>query len=101
MTERYVFRLFVTGQSPRSRNAAAILRDLCEDELRGRSEYTIIDVLEHPQLAEDERVLATPMLVKVLPLPSQRIIGDLSSRATLLLHLGLSHGGAEQRGDAK
>jgi circadian clock protein KaiB len=63
------------------------LRRICEDELKGRYELQIIDVMTQPQLAEDEKILATPTLIKQLPLPLRRVIGDLSDREKVLLGL--------------
>ena len=83
----YVLRLFVTGTSPRTEIAVANLRRICEQELRGRYELQVIDVLEQPQLAEDEKVLATPTLIKQLPPPLRRVIGDLSDKDKVLLGL--------------
>jgi len=65
----------------------ANLRRICEQELRGRYELQVIDVLEQPQLAEDEKVLATPTLIKQLPPPLRRVIGDLSDKDKVLLGL--------------
>jgi circadian clock protein KaiB len=87
--ERYLLKLYVTGQTPRSLRATANLRRLCEEELGGRYEMVVIDVLERPQLAEDDKILATPTVVKELPLPIRRIIGDLSDSERVLLGLDL------------
>jgi circadian clock protein KaiB len=83
----YLLKLYVTGQTPRAQRAIANLRRLCKEELEGRYEIEIIDVLEHPQLAETDRVLATPTLIKQLPPPLRRVIGDLSNRDKVLLGL--------------
>jgi circadian clock protein KaiB len=85
--ERYLLKLYITGQSPRAERAIANLRRLCKEDLDGRYEIEIIDVLEHPQLAEDDRILATPTLIKQLPPPLRRVIGDLSNRDKVLLGL--------------
>lgn len=81
--------LFITGQTQRSDRAIINLHQLCEEELNGKCELSIIDVLEQPQVAEDEKILATPTLVKELPLPLRRVIGDLSNRDKVLLSLDL------------
>jgi circadian clock protein KaiB len=86
---KFVFKLFVTGQSPRSQRAVANLRRLCEEELRDAYDLDVIDVLERPQAAEDARILATPTLVKEFPLPARRVIGDLSDPGQVLLGLDL------------
>ena len=67
--------------------AVANLRRICEQELQGRYELQVIDVLEQPQLAEDEKILATPTLIKQLPPPLRRVIGDLSDKDKVLLGL--------------
>jgi circadian clock protein KaiB len=85
----YLLKLYVTGQTPRSRRAIENLRRICEEELRGQYEMHVIDVLERPQLAEDEKILATPTVVKELPMPIRRIIGDLSDAEKVLLGLDL------------
>ena len=77
----------MTGKTPRAEKAIANLRRICEEELRGQYELNIIDVLEHPQLAEDEKILATPTLIKRLPPPLRRVIGDLSDKEKVLLGL--------------
>lgn len=80
----YVLKLFVTGTSPRAEIAIQNLRRICETELNGEYELEVIDVLEHPQRAEDERILATPTLIKSLPPPLRRVIGDLSDSQKVL-----------------
>jgi circadian clock protein KaiB len=89
----YVIKLYVTGQTPRSGRAIDNLRRLCEEELQGQYDLVVIDVLERPQLAEDEKILATPTVVKELPLPIRRIIGDLSDSERVLLGLDLHPSG--------
>ena len=84
---QYLLKLYVTGKTPKAEAAIANLRRICDDELRGSYELQIIDVLEQPQLAEDDRVLATPTLIKRLPPPLRRVIGDLSDKHKVLLGL--------------
>jgi len=79
----------VTGATPRTQLAVANLRRICEAELANECDLEIIDVLEHPQVAEDQRILATPTLVKHLPPPLRRVIGDLSDRDKVLFGLEL------------
>jgi circadian clock protein KaiB len=86
---RYLLKLYVTGQTPRSQRAIANLRQICEEELGGQYDMVVIDVLERPQLAEDEKILATPTVVKELPVPIRRVIGDLSDSERVLLGLDL------------
>lgn len=90
--DKYRLKLFITGQTSRSSRAVTNLRRICEEELGTEYELTIIDVLERPQLAEDERILATPTLIKEFPPPVRRIIGDLSDTKRVLLGLELQQG---------
>lgn len=86
---KYLLKLYITGHTPRSERAIANLQRICEDELGGQYEMVVIDILERPQLAEDEKILATPMLIKQLPPPLRRIIGDLSDTDRVILGLDL------------
>jgi circadian clock protein KaiB len=88
---KYLLKLFITGQTPRSSRAITNLRRICEEELGTEYDLIIIDVLEQPQLAEDEKILATPTLIKEHPPPIRRIIGDLSDTKQVLLGLELLH----------
>ena len=85
----YRLRLFITGRSSHSLRAIENLRRICERELSGSYEVEVIDVLENPRLAEDEKIMATPTLVKCQPEPTRKIIGDLSDREKVLLGLDL------------
>jgi circadian clock protein KaiB len=87
--EQYLIKLYVTGQTPRAQQAISNLRRICEQELEGQYDLIVIDVLERPQLAEDEKILATPTVVKELPQPIRRIIGDLSDTERVLVGLDL------------
>ena len=84
---KYLLKLYVTGSSARSDAAISNLRRICKDELNDCYELEIIDVAKHPELAERDRILATPTLVKQLPPPLRRVIGDLSDREKVLLGL--------------
>ncbi|MEX2571119.1 MAG: circadian clock protein KaiB [Gemmatimonadota bacterium] len=84
---KFLLKLYVTGKTPRSERAIANLRRICNEDLRGAYVLEIIDVLEQPQLAEDEKILATPTLIKRLPPPLRRVIGDLSDKEKVLLGL--------------
>jgi circadian clock protein KaiB len=88
---KYLLKLFITGQTVRSLRAITNLRRICEEGLGTEYELIIIDVLERPQLAEDEKILATPTLIRELPPPVRRIIGDLSDTNQVLLGLDLLH----------
>ena len=83
----YLLKLYVTGTSPRTQLAITNLNRICEQELQGQYKLEIIDVLENPQIAEDDRILATPTLIKQLPPPLRRVIGDLSDKDQVLLGL--------------
>lgn len=83
----YKLRLYVTGRTPHSRRALANLRRICEQDLQGSYEIEVIDVLEDPAKAEADKILATPTLVKTLPEPVRKIIGDLSDRDKVLYGL--------------
>ncbi|MBN1488145.1 MAG: circadian clock protein KaiB [Anaerolineae bacterium] len=85
--DRYILKLFITGQTPRSQYAIRTLRQVCAEELLDRYELVIIDVIEQPQLAEEYKIIATPLLVKEWPPPARRILGDLSDREKLLMLL--------------
>ena len=84
---KYILKLYVTGQTARAQTAIENLERLCREELSGEYELQVIDVLENPQLAEDDRVLATPTLIKQLPPPLRRVIGDLSDKEKVLFGL--------------
>ena len=87
--ERYVLRLYVTGMTPRSTEAFAAIKAICEERLQGRYELEVIDIYQHPQLAIDEQIIAMPTLVKLLPAPLRRLVGDLSNVERVLLGLDL------------
>jgi len=87
--EKYLLKLYITGQTARSQRAISNLRRICEEDLEGNYELEIIDLLEHPQLAEEQHILATPTVIRELPLPIRRIIGDLSDADKVLRGLDL------------
>jgi circadian clock protein KaiB len=89
---KYVLRLYVTGKTARAEQAIENLRKICDEELEGRYDVEIIDVLESPELAEEEKILATPTLIKRLPPPLRRVIGDLSQKEKVLLGLEVRTG---------
>jgi circadian clock protein KaiB len=89
MQAKFLLKLYITGRTQRSERAVRNLRKICDEELDERYEIRIIDVLERPQLAEDEKIMATPTLIKELPPPLRRIIGDLSDKDRVLLGLDL------------
>jgi circadian clock protein KaiB len=89
MQEHYVLRLYVTGMTARSRRAIENVQSICEAYLRGRYELEVIDVYQQPVLAKGDQIIAAPTLIKQLPLPLRRIIGDMSSTDRVLLGLDL------------
>lgn len=88
-TERFEFRLYVTGATPASGRAILNLKALCEEHLPGRYELVVVDVYQQPELAEGDRVVATPTLIRKLPLPLRRLVGDLSDSERTLLRLDI------------
>ena len=88
-SERYVLRLYVTGMTPRSTRAVENVRRICEEHLHGRYDLEVIDIYQQPTLAKGEQIVAAPTLVKKLPLPLRRVIGDLSNTDKVLLGLDL------------
>ena len=91
MTTRktYILKLYVAGNTPNSMRAPKTLRNILETEFLGGYALKVIDVLKNPQLAEEDKILATPTLAKILPPPVRRIIGDLSDRERVLIGLDL------------
>lgn len=87
--QKFKLLLYITGQTLRSQQVIANLNKLCQEQLKGMYELVIIDVLENPQLAEDDKIIATPTLIKNLPPPLKRIIGDLSDKEKVLLGLDI------------
>jgi circadian clock protein KaiB len=82
-------RLYVAGQSARSTAAIANLRRICDDHIPGRYEILIIDLLRNPEMAKDDQIVAIPTLVKKMPVPVRRIIGDLSATERVVVSLEL------------
>ena len=91
-------RLFIAGDSPRSRTALQNLERLCERHLPGRYNIEVIDLVKRPELAKAHQILAIPTLVRELPEPIKRVIGDLSDESKALLNLDLDALGSEQSG---
>ncbi len=86
---KYVLRLYVTGSTPRSQRAIKNIKKICEEHLEGRYELEVIDVYQQPGLAMEENIIAAPTLVKKLPAPLKKIIGDLSDIDQVLLGLNI------------
>lgn len=87
--ETWQLRLYTAGQTARSIAALANLREICEEHLAGRYTIEVVDLLERPQLAQGEQIVAIPTLVRRLPPPMRKIIGDLSNTERVLIGLDL------------
>ncbi len=87
--KEYLLRLYVTGTTLRSSRAIQSIRGICEEHLRGRYHLEVIDIYQRPALARDEQIVATPTLIRELPLPIRRLIGDLSDVERVLIGLDL------------
>ncbi len=87
--EVWNLRLYVAGQTPKSIAAFANLKKICEENLKGRYKIEVIDLLKNPQLAKGDQILAIPTLVRKLPVPVRKIIGDLSNTERVLVGLDL------------
>lgn len=87
--KKYILRLYVAGTSPQSVRAIANVKKICEEHLQGRYELQVIDLYQQPQLAQGEQIIAAPTLIKKLPLPLRRVIGDMSSAERVLVGLDL------------
>ncbi len=85
----YILRLYITGMTMRSQRAISNIKQICEQHLHGSYELEVIDLYQHPQLAAGEQIIAAPTLVKQLPLPLRRIVGDLSDTERILFGLDL------------
>ncbi|MDY6838192.1 MAG: circadian clock KaiB family protein [Thermodesulfobacteriota bacterium] len=87
--EKYVLRLFVTGQTPKSTRAISNIKEICEGHLKGRYELEVVDLYQYPKLAKGEQIIALPTLVKKLPLPIRRLVGELSDTEKVLFGLDI------------
>lgn len=92
MAAKYVLKFYVTGQTPNSIKAIGNLKDILKNGLNDICTLEVIDVLENPQLAEEDKIMATPTLIKISPEPARRIIGDLSDKKKVLSGLNLTIG---------
>ncbi len=86
---KYLLKLYVTGKTKRTTDAIKNLKKICEETLMGEYELVVIDVLESPELAENDKILATPTLIRYLPPPIKQIIGDLSDGEKVIKGLDL------------
>ncbi|TSA09977.1 MAG: thiol-disulfide isomerase [Comamonadaceae bacterium] len=85
----YTLRLYVIGTSPQSVSAINNIKNICEEHLQGRYELEVIDLYQQPQLAQGQQIIASPTLIKKLPLPLRRVIGDMSNAERVLVGLDL------------
>jgi circadian clock protein KaiB len=88
-SDYYILKLYVAGLSPKSAAAIANINKICEENLQGRYQLDVIDLYQQPQLAEGEQIIAIPTLIKKLPPPLRRIIGDLSNTERVLVGLDI------------
>lgn len=100
---KYRLKLYLTGRTPRSQQAIDNLSEVLEEQFAQQYELEVVDVIEHPQLAEDDKILATPAVIRELPEPVRRVVGDLSDRDQVLLGLDLApisdnHSGGSDHG---
>lgn len=86
---KYVLRLYVTGMTPKSTRAIANVQKICEEHLAGRYELKVIDIYQQPKLAKGEQIIAAPTLIKKLPPPLRRLIGDMSDTERFLVGIDL------------
>jgi circadian clock protein KaiB len=86
---KYVLRLFIAGTTPKSSRAVANIKEICERDLENRYDLEVIDIYQQPALAKNEQIIAAPTLIKKLPLPLRKFIGDMSDNERLLVGLDL------------
>jgi circadian clock protein KaiB len=99
LEDRYVLRLYVSGMTPRSARAVKNLQAICDEYLEGRYDLEVVDIYQQPVLTKGEQIIAAPTLIKKLPLPMRRIIGDMSNTERVLLGLDLIRASDERGGD--
>ena len=87
--KEYILRLYVTGATPQSLKAITNLKKICEEHLKNRYTLEIIDIYQQPHLAEGDQIIAAPTLIKFLPIPLKKLIGDMSNKERVLLGLDL------------
>lgn len=87
--KKYVLRLYVTGLTPKSMRAISNIKKICEENLKGHYELEVIDIYQQPEYAKKEQIIAAPTLIKKLPLPLRRVIGDLSDKERVLIGLDI------------
>lgn len=88
-TQRYTLRLYIAGLTPRSQEAIRNVTAICEEHLAGRCDLEVIDIYQNPVLAKGEQIIAAPTLIKKLPLPLRKIIGNMADKERVLVGLDL------------
>lgn len=88
-TQVYLLRLYIAGMTDKSARAVQNIRKICDENLNGRYELEVIDIYQQPELAHDAQIIAAPMLIKKLPLPLRRLIGDMTDKERILVGLDL------------
>ena len=101
--EKYCLRLYVTGTTPKSNRAITNIKRICETHLKGRYTLEVIDIYQQPALARGEQIIAAPTLIKRLPLPLRKFIGDMTNSDSILLGLDLRpvNHSEEENGNAR
>ncbi len=87
--DKYVLRLYIAGVTPRSQRAIGTVKKICDEYIPGRCDLEIIDIYQQPKLAKGEQIIAVPTLIKKLPLPLRRVIGDMSDTEKFLVGIDL------------
>ena len=87
--QQYILRLYVAGLTTRSQQAIRTVTTICEEQLAGRFDLEVIDIYQHPELANSEQIIAAPTLIKKLPLPLRKIIGNMADKDKVLVGLDL------------
>jgi circadian clock protein KaiB len=95
--EQYILRLYVTGMTPKSVSAIENVRKICNEHLKGRCELEVIDIYQQPERARTEQLIAAPTLIKKLPLPLRRFIGDMSDKERILVGLDIIPKGKQKK----
>jgi circadian clock protein KaiB len=98
---KFALRLYITGMTPKSTRAIANVRKLCEKYLQGSYELEVIDIYQQPKLAKGEQIIATPTLIKKLPLPLRKLIGDMSDTEKFLVGIDLKPKDRSQKSEAR
>jgi circadian clock protein KaiB len=99
--EKYVLRLYIAGTTPHSSRAILNIKTICEEHLKGRYDLEVIDIYQQPTLARGEQILAAPTLIKQLPVPLRKFIGDMSNTEKILVGLDLRPKDGKETSDSK